>query len=733
MAYQVLACFAGLVAGCNHSNQPDRAAEASPVTVTSVAAGASAAAVPEVGVPVHAAQAAALTGPRQPSAFEATAPELQAVFYSRTSSELDRSTVDDPTDPDETTGKHIAPPADFDEDLATLLTYNRSLITQLTCPGLLESAGCGDGECDSLLEDEESCPADCVFHLAGAYNDLPICPSYMEVYEPTSIEEIQQLVREAVQQGKRIRVLGASHSASTLICGDGVALRMTQLASLDKTEIADNVARVQPGVLMIDLGDYLYERNFSIGYTHLGFRGVTVAGVIGTSAHGSSPKHYSALSQRVVSLEMVMADGSIRNFEKADTDPNTWRALTTHLGLFGVITRVGLQIEPAFNLDTQVVELSERELLDADSPLALVKDCDWGQLNWFPGQHKVLRWCGNKSSEQAVLADNVLLDPGVDPALAPLAKLAFHAGTCGAELNALLEEVRYSGLADAPPIIVTDGRGRQTHTDHAVGPAHRMMSADLIQLDANKYFQMDWEVAIPEQYMADAVRVARQVFDAHSVALPGVGVFMRFTKIEKGGWLSYHSAGKQFAEGQTAMFFEMPVAVPAGYSDAQLRDYLNIYEQLVSLYVRYYGARGHWGKNLDAIFDLQRSVGTYAGRIEKINDVVAELDPYGVFSNDFAARIGVRWPKQAENFAAELGGNACSCDVTAEPVCDYRKRQTYANTCRAACAGLGGGDVLTGPCAAFAFSQCSALDGRTCIYRKRGRSADPGALPVLRY
>lgn len=639
----------------------------------------------------------------------------------------------DPTDPDETTGVYIEPPAAFDAELATLLDYNRSLLTQLTCPGLLESASCGDGTCDPASETEESCPADCVFHLAGAYNDLPICPAFMEIYQPSSVMEVQELVGEAVRQGKRIRVLGASHSASELICGDGVGLRMTEFADLANTEIRDDVAYVDPGVLMIDLGDYLYERKLSIGYTHLGFRGVTVAGVLGTSAHGSSPAHYSALSQRVVSLQLVLADGSQRTFQKSETAADTWRALTTHLGLFGVITRVGLKLEPAFNLDTQVATLEERELLSAESPLALVDGCDWGQLNWFPGQRKLLRWCGHATDAPAVKADNTLLDPGVDAELTPLAKLAFHAGTCGSELNALLEEVRYAGLVDAPPMVVTDARGQQQHVDRAVGPAHRMMSADLIRLEENKYFQMDWEVAIPQQYMADAVRVARQVFDAQDVSLPGVGVFLRFTKIEKGGWLSYHSAGKQFAEGQTAMFFEMPVAVPAGYSDAQLRDYMHVYQQLVSLFVRYYGARAHWGKNLDALFDLQRASGTYDGRIDKVNEVVAELDPYGVFSNAFASRIGVRWPNQNQNFAAELGQDACACDVSAEPVCDYRAGRTYANGCRASCAGLASAQLVSGPCAAYEIARCSAIDVRSCVWRKRGRTADRSSEPVLRF
>lgn len=640
---------------------------------------------------------------------------------------------DDPTAPDSSSGTYVPPGPEFDAALSELLRFRRPALDSLTCPGLLESAACGDGTCDALSESESTCPADCVFHLVGAYNDLPICPAFMEVREPASVEETQRAVRDALSQGKRIRVLGASHSASQLICGDGVALRMTRFADVSKTEVRDNVAYVQPGVLMIDLGDYLYSKQLSIGYTHLGFRGVTVAGAIGTSAHGSAPRFASSLSQRVVSLQLVLADGSLRTFERASTPPDTWRALTTHLGLFGVITQVGIELEPAFNLDTRIDILDEAALLGAQSPLSLVSDCDFAEMNWFPGQKQLLRWCGKHTDSTAQIADNVLLDPGVSPDLAPIAKLAFHAGTCGAELNALLEQVRFTGLRDQPPIVVTDRTGNQTHTAQAIGPAHRMMSADLIQLDANKYFQMDWEVVIPQQYMADALRTAHRVFEAHRVSLPGVGVFLRFTKVEPGGWLTYHGAGKQFAAGETAMFFEAPVAVPVGYTDRQLRDYLNIYEQLISLFIRFYGARAHWGKNLDSVFDLQRVVGTYAGRIEKVNQVVAELDPYGVFANTFAQRIGISWPKRGEDFAAALAQSTCTCDVSAEPVCAYATRVTYANSCRATCAGFPAAQLLTGACDAYEWRPCSLIDRRTCAYRKRGRTADPLDAPVLRF
>jgi FAD/FMN-containing dehydrogenase len=613
-----------------------------------------------------------------------------------------------------------------------LLQYQRPTLPALECPGLFISGSCGDGSCDDPAETADNCPADCVFHLAGAYNDLPICPSFMDVAEPTDTEGVQQAVRTAVAQGKRIRVLGASHSASQLICGDGLALRMSQFADVSKSEVRGDVVYVQPGVRMIDLGDWLYARNLSIGYTHIGYRGITVAGGIGTAAHGSSPRHGSALSQRLESVRVVLADGTLHSYDRSSTPDALIRAFDSHLGLLGVITEVGIRVEPAFNLDTRIDGIDEAALLTAASPLELIEGCDFAAINWFPGQHKALRWCGERSAEPAVRADNTLLDPGVSPSLAPIAKLGFHSGTCSDDINALLEEVRFQGLVDEPPIAVTAADGSITHTDHAVGPAHRMMSADLIALDDNKYFQMDWEVVVPEKHMQEALHIARQVFDAHNVHLPGVGVFLRFTKVERGGYLTYHGAGGPFVEGERAMFFETPVAVPVGYSEAQLREYLYVYEQLASLFIRYFGARAHWGKNLDALFDLQRGLGTYAERLDGMNQAVAELDPYGVFSNAFAERIGIRWPKRDADFASALGGDTCSCSGVAEPVCDAGARITHANACRAACSGAPAAQLVPGPCAALEWGECSAFEAGMCVWRKQGAAADRTRAPELR-
>jgi UDP-N-acetylenolpyruvoylglucosamine reductase len=593
------------------------------------------------------------------------------------------------------------------------------------CPGIQMASTCGNFRCDGLVgENESSCPADCKHHKVGAYNNLPICPQYQAVVAPRTVDEVRQHVRKAVREGRRVHVVGAKHSASGVICGDGVAISMENMGRVEDSEIKGNVVFTPAGVLMKDLGPYLYERGYSVGYTHLGFNGVTVAGAIGTAAHGSSPVHNNALSHRIASLEVVGPDGEVRTYERNSTPEYLWRSLQANLGVLGIITRVGLYLDPAINLDTQVDFLDEDALFGAEGILGLIRGCDWAEMNWFPGQKKVVRWCARETKAPAdPNAHNVLLDPGVPASLVPVAKGLFHASTCSTGISCLLERVRVAGLEWKPPIVTLDEKGKTIHTDHAVGRGPEMMSASLIDLGKNVYFQMDWEVAVPQKHIQSTLEIARRVFRDQGVCLPGVGAFLRFGLVEKGGFLSYHGAGEAFNEGETALFFETPVTVPMGYSQDQLDAYLGVYRNLMTTLVERFGARAHWGKNRDELFAKQVAVGTYRTRMPEFNRAVAEMDPYGVFSNDYAKSVGVRWPHLGEDFTRVYGGKSCGCSLEAAPVCDRRSKVDSTNECRARCAGSKTEDLLQDTCDRYKFVSVP-LTGVNMAYK------DGAALPA---
>jgi FAD/FMN-containing dehydrogenase len=64
--------------------------------------------------------------------------------------------------------------------------------------------------------------------------------------------------------------------------------------------------------------------------------GISVAGAIGTGAHGSSLRHPNSLSDQIIRLTIVDGTGEIRVID----DPQEVNAFRVHLGLLGVIIDV---------------------------------------------------------------------------------------------------------------------------------------------------------------------------------------------------------------------------------------------------------------------------------------------------------------------------------------------------------------------------------------------------------
>ncbi|WP_324277977.1 FAD-binding protein [Blastococcus brunescens] len=79
---------------------------------------------------------------------------------------------------------------------------------------------------------------------------------------------------------------------------------------------------------------------------------ISVAGAVTTATHGSGTGNGN-LATAVAALEMVLSSGEIRRAERGDPD---FDGLVVGLGALGVITRLTLDVEPAFDVRQQVFE-----------------------------------------------------------------------------------------------------------------------------------------------------------------------------------------------------------------------------------------------------------------------------------------------------------------------------------------------------------------------------------------
>ena len=77
--------------------------------------------------------------------------------------------------------------------------------------------------CDAL-ETADNCPADCGDWQLASYNYQTLCDDIETLHIPSSVDEVKQLVSAAAAAGKRVKVTGKAHSATDVMCTDGVLI-----------------------------------------------------------------------------------------------------------------------------------------------------------------------------------------------------------------------------------------------------------------------------------------------------------------------------------------------------------------------------------------------------------------------------------------------------------------------------------------------------------------------------
>lgn len=111
----------------------------------------------------------------------------------------------------------------------------------------------------------------------------------------------------------------------------------------------------------------------------------SIAGAVSTATHGCGAR-FGNLSTFVRSLTLILADAS-QIVVSEDEGQDVFRATLCGLGSTGVITRVELQLEPAFRLEEVVTEMSFKCFLDHFEAIGV--SAEHVRIYWFPQLDKV--------------------------------------------------------------------------------------------------------------------------------------------------------------------------------------------------------------------------------------------------------------------------------------------------------------------------------------------------------
>jgi len=173
------------------------------------------------------------------------------------------------------------------------------------------------------------------------------------VHWPASLDELRRIVARAPQ----VRVLGSRHAFT----GIGDAAELVSLERLPATIDVDRVA----GTVTLGAALRLGELAAALDAERLALHNlpslphVCAAGAVATATHGSGDA-LGNLATAVAGLELVTSEGELVTAERGDDD---FDGLVVGLGALGAVTRLELDVEPAYEVRQRVFEGLEWDAL----------------------------------------------------------------------------------------------------------------------------------------------------------------------------------------------------------------------------------------------------------------------------------------------------------------------------------------------------------------------------------
>jgi alditol oxidase len=164
-----------------------------------------------------------------------------------------------------------------------------------------------------------------------------------EVARPRTIEALRSLVAER----DRVRALGSRHSFSDVADGPGTLVSLEELPG--EIEINEKQVVVPAATRYGVLAEHLQSHGLALP-NMASLPHISVAGAVATGTHGSGDA-LGSLSTAVAGLELVTASGGLRTVWRGDPE---FAGSVVALGALGIVTRVTLDVRPAFEVRQQV-------------------------------------------------------------------------------------------------------------------------------------------------------------------------------------------------------------------------------------------------------------------------------------------------------------------------------------------------------------------------------------------
>ncbi|TFK29084.1 L-gulonolactone/D-arabinono-1,4-lactone oxidase [Coprinopsis marcescibilis] len=419
----------------------------------------------------------------------------------------------------------------------------------------------------------------------------------LAIFEPVDEQQCELVLELARREGKVVRAAGVGHSPSDLACTNGFMLRTTKLNRVLEVNVEKSYVIVQGGITLNKLHEALGKYNLAM--SNLGsISEQTLAGVVTTATHGSGIE-YKVLSSYVLSLTLLLADGSRVTCSRTE-NPELFLATLSGLGSTGVILTIKMEVEPAYRLKEQQESVPFEYF--ASNMERMVNSAEHVRFWWYPTMDTVRCSYSSRTAEPRNPAGNWWWHSFI----------GYHV------VQFLLFLGRYFQFVN--PWIANLACWLVSEKSVGVDDSHRIFNVDC------RYPQHTTEWAVPLKNSQACLREFRdwlnqEFADPHGVR-PHFPVEIRFSASDD-IWLSP-------SNGQQTCWIGIVQYKPYGFNVPYRRLFTG-FENIVSKYQ----GRPHWAKAHKLRPDDLRKM---YPRFDDFVRVLESVDPQGILRNEYVQR-----------------------------------------------------------------------------------------------
>jgi FAD/FMN-containing dehydrogenase len=307
----------------------------------------------------------------------------------------------------------------------------------------------------------------------------------------------------------------------------------------------------------------------------------------------------------------------------------------------GVMTRIRLRIRPHVNLRVVEDELPEQSLFDVQDPVDLVRGCDYAQFLWAPTLSRLRRICGKETLAPAdPHATNAFLEYDGITSLerTPIAIAFLEKSACKAPLRCVTHYRAAQNNLSTNFFVSRNERGERIRVTDFVAEHGKVMTSVYALPKTMQVRTL--EVVVPPGRSRQALLAIRDLVRRRPCELFGA-LWLRFTRVTSSSLIGNNVASSRYHGNDLALFIELEAYTPKGLTAEQFAEYDELNTALLKTLIDQFDARPHWGKGERWTHVYSQSHDTFDGRREAFRKVLDEVDPHGVFANDFSDEVGL--------------------------------------------------------------------------------------------